>query len=148
MATRTTSIARAGRLAEELRPALMRTARRLRHERSDTADLGPGALSVLGALARSGPTSVGELAAFEGVRPPSMTRTIDCLVDAGYAVRRPHETDGRQVVVTLTEQGKAKIVADRRRRDAWLTVRLQELSAEELAALEAATPILQRISTA
>ena len=60
---------------------------------------------MLGALFRNGECSIGELAALERVQPPSMTRTVNCLEEGGYVVRRPHETDRRQVVVALVRQG-------------------------------------------
>ena len=49
-----------------------------------------------------------ELARAERVQPPSMTRTVNCLQEDGYVERRPHETDGRQVVVSITESGRAR----------------------------------------
>ena len=63
-------------------------------------------MAVLGALYRNGDLTVGELAAHERVQPPSMTRTVNCLEEGGYVARRPHETDGRQVLVALTETGR------------------------------------------
>ena len=104
--------------------------------------------SVLGALYRNGACSIGELAAHERVQPPSMTRTVNCLEEAGYVVRRPHETDGRQVVIELAEKGTATLEADRRRRDAWLAQRLRELSPEERSVLRQAAPILERLAHA
>ena len=59
-----------------------------------------------------------------------MTRTVNCLEEGGYVARRPHETDGRQVVVALSEPGRATVLADRARRDAWLARRLRELTPE------------------
>ncbi len=83
----------------------MRLSRRLRNEREPDNPLSVAALSALGVLFREGECTIGALAAHERVQPPSMTRTVNCLVEDGYAVRRPHETDGRQVLVDLTEQG-------------------------------------------
>ena len=60
-----------------------------------------------------------------------MTRTVNCLEEGGYVVRRPHDTDGRQVLVALTEKGRATLLADRARRDAWLAQRLRELTPDE-----------------
>ncbi len=76
-----------------------------------------------------------------------MTRTVTCLADAGHVVRRPHETDGRQVVVSLTDSGRSTLLADRRRRDAWLARRLADLTPAERAVLREAAPILERLST-
>jgi DNA-binding MarR family transcriptional regulator len=108
--------------------------------------LGLNAMAVLGALYRNGDLAIGELAAEERVRPPSMTRTVNCLEEDGYVARRPHETDGRQVVVTLTDLGRTTLLADRDRRDAWLATRLRELSPDERAVLRAAAPILERLA--
>jgi DNA-binding MarR family transcriptional regulator len=107
-----------------------------------------GAMSVLGCLFRNGDLTVGELAAHERVQPPSMTRTVNALVERGYVTRRPHETDGRQVVVALSEQGRTTLLADRARRDAWLACRLRELTPEERDVLRRAAPLLQRLATA
>ncbi|MGZ4469219.1 MAG: MarR family transcriptional regulator [Nocardioidaceae bacterium] len=134
-------------LASALRVCIARLSRRLRSERDPANELSVGQLSVLGDLFRNGPCSVGELAAQERVQPPSMTRTVNCLEEGGYVVRRPHETDGRQVVVTLAPKGGETLASDRRRRDAWLAQRLRELTPEERAALRKAAPILERLAT-
>ncbi|WP_249423799.1 MarR family winged helix-turn-helix transcriptional regulator [Nocardioides coralli] len=134
-------------LASHLRLSVMRLRRRLANERHPDNELSLGAMAVLGSLHRHGELTVGELAALERVRPPSMTRTVTCLVEEGLVVRRPHDTDGRQVVVSLTEQGAATLLADRRRRDAWLARRLSELTPHERAVLREAAPILERLSS-
>ena len=77
-----------------------------------------------------------------------MTRTVNCLVADGYAVRRASECDGRQVLVDLTDVGRDILLADRRRRDAWLAQRLRELTVEERALLREAAPLIQRLATA
>jgi DNA-binding MarR family transcriptional regulator len=77
-----------------------------------------------------------------------MTRTVNCLEADGYVERRPHETDGRQVVVSLTDAGRAAVLADRQRRDAWLSRRLSELTPAERATLRDAAPILARLAVA
>lgn len=133
-------------LAAELRLSVMRLRRRLAGERSPDNPLSIGTMAVLGCLNRHGASSIGDLARLERVQPPSMTRTVNCLEDGGYVVRRPHETDRRQVQVELTEKGRETLRADRDRRDAWLARRLSELSPEERATLRAAAPILQRIA--
>jgi DNA-binding MarR family transcriptional regulator len=134
-------------LAAELRLSVMRLRRRLAHERHPDNELSMNAMAVLGALYRNGELTVGDLASHERVRPPSMTRTVTCLEDGGYVSRRPHDTDGRQVVVTLTERGKATLLADRRRRDEWLAQRLRDLTPHERAVLREAAPILENLST-
>src|SRR6478735_11442417 len=92
-------------LASELRLAVMRMRRRLAGERHPDNELSINQMGVLAILARRGPMTVGELAGAEKVQPPSMTRTVNCLVETGDVVKRPHESDGRQVVVALSEHG-------------------------------------------
>ena len=133
-------------LAHDLRLAVMRFSRRLRNQRVDTS-VTLTHLAALSTLKRHGAMSPGELAGHERVQPPSMTRTVNCLVDEGYAVRRPHESDGRQVLVDITEKGREILLADRRRRDAWLAQRLRELTPDERALLREAAPLIQRLAT-
>jgi DNA-binding MarR family transcriptional regulator len=134
-------------LASELRLSVMRLRRRLANERHPDNELSLNQMAVLGCLFRhGGALTVGELAAAEKVQPPSMTRTVNCLEQGGDVVRRPHETDGRQVVVELSDQGRARVLADRDRRDAWLAQRLRELTPEERAVLRRAAPILESLA--
>jgi DNA-binding MarR family transcriptional regulator len=132
-------------LAHDLRLAVMRLARRLRQQRADHG-LGLGQLSALACLERNGAMTAGALAQLEQVRPPSMTKTLAALDDAGYVVRTPDPNDGRQVVVTLTDAARTLLLEDRRRRDEWLAALLLELSPDDRAALAAALPLLERMA--
>ncbi|MDN5725129.1 MAG: hypothetical protein L0G99_04235 [Propionibacteriales bacterium] len=51
-------------------------------------------------------------------------------------------------MVSLTESGRAVVLADRRRRDAWLALRLAELTAQEREVLRQAVPILEKVNHA
>jgi DNA-binding MarR family transcriptional regulator len=133
-------------LASELRVSVMRLRRRLANERDPGNDLSIASMAVLGSLFRHGDLTVGELAGLERVQPPSMTRKVNGLEDGGYVVRRPHASDGRVVVVALTDRGRERVVADRRRRDEWLARQLRDLTTEERDVLRAAAPILQLLS--
>jgi len=133
-------------LASELRVSVMRLRRRLTSERDPANDLSIAMMAVLGSLFRYGELTVGELAGLERVQPPTMTRKVNMLVEGGYVARRAHETDGRVVVVSLTELGRGRVVADRKRRDEWLARQLRDLTADERAVLRAAAPIIQRLS--
>jgi DNA-binding MarR family transcriptional regulator len=135
-------------LAAELRVGVMRLRRRLAAERHPDNDLSLGQMAVLGLLFRHGDQTVGDLARLEHVQPPSMTRTVTCLEGERLVVRRPHETDGRVVIVSLTERGRAVVLADRRRRDAWLAVQLTHLTTDERDVLRRAAPLLDRLSQA
>lgn len=134
-------------LASALRVSVARLSRRLRNERDPANEqLSPGQLSVLGALSRSGECTVGELAAQERVQPPSMTRTVSCLDEGGYVLRRVHESDRRQVLVALSDRGREALAKERRRRDAWLAKQLRGLTTEERSVLRQAAPILERLA--
>jgi DNA-binding MarR family transcriptional regulator len=138
---------RPGTLAGELRIALLRASRRLRLERSST-EITDGQYCVLHALSKLGPLTPGTLAAREHVQPPSMTRTVGALVEAGLVARGVHPTDGRQVLVTITAAGEQEVRETKRRRDAWLAQRLKDLTLADRATLAEATEILRRIATA
>ncbi|MGH3395671.1 MAG: MarR family transcriptional regulator [Streptosporangiaceae bacterium] len=136
-------------LATELRISVSRLARRLRAARvarGVATELSDTQLAALAALERHTAMTPGELAEHEKVQPPSMTRVIAALQERGLVTRAPHPTDGRQVKLTVTEQGRELVQQSRRLREAWLAQRLRELSPEERAALRAAAPILQRLS--
>jgi DNA-binding MarR family transcriptional regulator len=92
---------------------------------------------------RDGPKTVGELAATEGVRAPSMTQIINRMEEAGWVTRSAGPVRGR--TVQITDAGVAVSVAVRKERSARLAKRLDGLSAEDLAILEAALPVLDRI---
>lgn len=134
-------------LASQLRVSVMRLARRLRNERDPDNQLGVGAISVLGVLIREGESTIGQLAAHERVQPPSMTRTVNCLVDDGYAVRRPSETDGRSTLIAISDKGREVLLADRRRRDAWLARQLKDLTPDERDLLRQVAPLIERLAS-
>jgi DNA-binding MarR family transcriptional regulator len=134
-------------LAATLRIAVMRLARRLRAERAAT-DLTISQVAALASVERHGPLTLGALAAHERVQPPSMTRMVGVLADRGLLTRVPHQTDGRQVVVAITDAGRALLKEDRRRREAWLARQFRDLSAYELGVLRDAAPILESLAAA
>jgi DNA-binding MarR family transcriptional regulator len=148
MATSSQTRSDAG-LAAELRISVSRLARRLRAERVARGvgtELSDTQLAALAALERHTAMTPGELAEHEKVQPPSMTRVIAALLERGLVTRTPHPTDGRQVRLTVTDQGRELVQRSRQAREAWLAQRLQELTPQERAALRTAAPILERLS--
>jgi DNA-binding MarR family transcriptional regulator len=133
--------------AGALRDAVGRLGRRMRHQ-SPHPELSLGQLAALRSLERHRSMTPGELAEHEKVQPPSMTKILARLEATGYIVRAPHPDDGRQVTVRPSPAGLALLADDRRRRDAWIAQRLRGLDAEELAALRAAVPVLEKLSRA
>ena len=51
-------------------------------------------------------------------------------------------------LVAISEEGRARVLADRKRREAWLAQRLGDLTPEERAALRTVAPILDRLAGA
>ena len=125
---------------------MFRLARHLRQARADAEELTPSQLSAMGVLLREGELQIGELAAYEQVRAPSMTRLVDHLEGRGLVRRTPSPTDKRACVVGLTEQGTQLLDANRQRRNEWLAVRLEKLTETERQQLRTAIPVLLKIA--
>ena len=79
-------------LANALRPAVLRLARRLRQVRDDSHDLGSNQLSAMSVLLGAGELTMGELAAQELMQPPSMTRIVNGLEQRGWSRGRRTRT--------------------------------------------------------
>jgi DNA-binding MarR family transcriptional regulator len=88
----------------------------------------------------------GELAEHEKVQPPSITRVIASLEERALIQRMPHVSDRRQVVLTVTDQGRDVVRQVRQLREAWLARRLRDLTPAERAVLRDALPILEKLS--
>lgn len=134
-------------LAGELRGALSVSSRRIRSRRG-AADLPDAQFTVLAVLLRRGPMTPGALADHEHVQPPTMTRTVNALVELGFVTKEQHPTDGRLVLVTPTEAGESEVRETRRRRDDWLAQQLTTLTPQERATLAQAAELLRRIAAA
>jgi DNA-binding MarR family transcriptional regulator len=132
-------------LASAMRVSVMRLSRRLRSERSDHG-LSLTQIATLATLDRHGPLTPRELAGHERVQPPSMTRILAGLEERRLITRTPHASDGRQHLCALTPAAVELLREDRRRRDAWLALRLAELTPAERDVLRAAAPLLDRIT--
>src|SRR5258708_527323 len=133
-------------LASALRISVSRLARRLRAERAAHGlparyELSDTQLGARATLERHRAMTPGELAEHEKVQPPSMTRVVAVLEQRSLVMRAPHATDKRQVVLTVTDEGRDLVHQSRRLREAWLAKRLRELTPEEGARRRAGAPI-------
>lgn len=133
-------------VAPRLRLAVMRIARILRQNVDTGSDLPTTLLSVLGTVDRLGPVTLGDLAGAEGVQPPSMTRLVARLEARGLVRREIDAHDRRVARVQLTDEGRRLLSRSRTRRTAFLAQRLRALTPGDLAALEAALPVLERLA--
>jgi DNA-binding MarR family transcriptional regulator len=103
------------------------------------------ATSTLRRLERSGPHRLCELYAPEGVSQPAMTQLVTRLEKDGLAERSSDPADGRAVVVSITEAGRAAVSRRRESRAQALSGLLQGLTPAEHDAIVAALPALERL---
>jgi len=102
-------------------------------------------VSLMARLDRGGPATISDLARCEGMKPQSMGAVVASLEEIGIVERRPHPTDGRQVIIDLTSEGssirKSTVAAKR----AWLTGTIARLSEEQQKTIFAAGDIIRSI---
>jgi DNA-binding MarR family transcriptional regulator len=129
--------------AARLRLAIVRTARRLRQEAGE--HVSPSSVAALATIERRGPLAPSELAELERVKRPTITRVVSRLEEAGLVERTNDPTDGRAFLVSITRRGSELLRRIRTRKNAYLARRLGKLEADDLAALERAADVLERI---
>jgi len=128
----------------ELSLATAHLLRRLRAE-TDSDELGWSQLAILARLGNDGPASTADLARAESMKPQSMGTTLAMLEREGLVERRPHPTDGRQVLFALTAEG---VEARRKRKIAkheWLVAAMAKLDPAEQRILIAASALIRRL---
>jgi DNA-binding MarR family transcriptional regulator len=130
-------------VAARLRLAIARTARRLRQEAG--VDLSPSLAAALATVDKHGPLTPSELAERERVQRPTATRIVGRLADAGLVERTADPSDGRVTLVSATPTGRALLRRLRQRKNAYLARRLRDLEPSEVATLDRAAEILERV---
>jgi DNA-binding MarR family transcriptional regulator len=134
-------------LAAEIAAGMERLVRLFRS--ISTADgLSLTAAATLATLERSGSSRLTLLAVKEGVTQPAMTQLIARLQDSGLVDRATDPSDGRVVQVRVTDEGRALLARRRAARAERLAVILDQLSPDQLAALEAALPAIDALANA
>jgi DNA-binding MarR family transcriptional regulator len=116
-------------VAGRLRIAINRLQRRLRQE--SLGGLSPAQASALGSVSRHGSPTLGELAATEQVQPPTMTKIVAGLAEAGMVTREADANDRRSARVRITPSGLRALERMRTRKNAFLLRRLGELGPDE-----------------
>lgn len=108
--------------------------------------LTPSQRSALVRLDSEGPATTAALARAEHITPQSMRLTLGALEERGLVARTPHPTDGRQSVVSVTDEGHAVLEGVRAAKETWLSkVIAEELDAGERRTLAAAAALLRRL---
>src|SRR4051812_3803259 len=131
-------------IADRLRPVLLQVGRELRREAREVG-VSPEQVSLLVAIKYTPGIGVRDLAARERVSAPAMSKHVDRLERDGLVARTPSADDRRRVGLTLTDEGQRLLRKFRSRRPAWLASRLKGLTAEQLAAVEAAIEPLSEL---
>jgi DNA-binding MarR family transcriptional regulator len=132
-------------VAARLHSASIRLLRTLRRE-DDGTGLSAPRLSALSVVVFGGPLSLAELAAAEQVRPPTMSRIVDALVERGFLSREPVPGDRRSVSIAATREGIHLLQAGQERRVHALIRRLGRLADSERRALARGVEILERVA--
>jgi DNA-binding MarR family transcriptional regulator len=130
-------------LASRLRLSVNRLHRLLRQE--SLGGLSPAQASALGTVKRLGSPTLGELAATEQVQPPTMTRLVATLSDAGMVTRITDAADRRSARVRITPDGRRALARIRTLKNAFLARRLAELSPDEQAGAAELATLLEHL---
>jgi DNA-binding MarR family transcriptional regulator len=128
-------------VAARLRLAVTRLNRRLRAE--GDIGLSPSAMAALASIGRRGPLSLGELAAMEGVKPPTVTATVAALEAEGLVARELDGRDRRITRVTLTSRGRQRLEASKRRKTDYLASRLEVFDEAQVRQLDESLDLIE-----
>jgi DNA-binding MarR family transcriptional regulator len=130
--------------ADRLHSAAIHLLRRVRRQDA-AAGIGPAQLSALSVLVFAGPKTLGELAAAEQIKAPTMSRIVAGLKRSHLIgiTRDPH--DARRLHISPTAKGTRLLQQGRQRRIAYLAAHLSSLTANELAQISAASEILEML---
>ena len=133
-------------VAEAIHAAAIRVLRLVRVEDAKS-EIGPAQLSALSVLVFAGEKAktLRDLAALEQVKPPTMSRIVQALVEQGLAERTASQSDRRSVQVAVTAKGRQLLLAGRDRRVRALAKRLATLDRRDLETLRRAAALLSEL---
>jgi DNA-binding MarR family transcriptional regulator len=131
-------------LADRLHSAAIHLLRRVRKQDILTGE-GPARLSALSVLVFGGPASLGQLAAAEQVKPPTMSRMVAGLKRSGLVTTVADPHDARRLEIRATERGRRLLQVGRERRIAYLAAHLDQLTTQEKQTLAHALVVLDRL---
>jgi DNA-binding MarR family transcriptional regulator len=109
------------------------------------AGLSPSQVAALATIDRHGPLSPSELADREAIKRPTATKVVTYLEGLGLLARTQDPDDARRSLLAVTPAGRDLLRNLRRRKTAYLARRLEGLDADELATLDRAALILERL---
>ena len=132
-------------LADAVHSTAIHLLRQLRLEDRDSG-IGPAQLSALSVLVFGGNQSLKRLAEIEQVRPPTMVRIVQGLVEQRLATSRIDKDDKRRIEISATQRGVTLMHEARRRRVEALAGMLQRKSAPERREVAAAVRTLRSLT--
>lgn len=104
---------------------------------------GPARLSALSVLVFGGPRTLGQLAAAERVKPPTMSRIVAGLKRAGLVRIQADGKDARKIQISVTAKGERLLQEARQRRIRALADTLAGLDGADLETLGRAAEIIE-----
>lgn len=107
-------------LASDLRNAITRLIKKLRKESPTGQQLSLTERSTMSLLNQHKALLPSELATMEMITNQSMSQVLNHLLELGYIVRQPSETDKRKVNISLSAKGETTLLQFRHERDEWL----------------------------
>src|SRR5258708_23856909 len=131
-------------VADGLHSAAIHLLRRVRKQDAATGE-GPARLSALSVLVFGGDKTLGELAAAEGVKAPTMSRIVAGLAKSGLIGITADVQDGRRMHIRASAKGKRLLIKGRQRRVGYLVKQLSALTSEELEKLRNGVEVLRRL---
>jgi DNA-binding MarR family transcriptional regulator len=131
-------------IADQLHSAAIHLLRKLRKE-DEGSGLNAPRLSALSVIVFGGPVTLGDLAAAEQVRPPTMTRIVNALEEKGLVLKKQNANDGRSTLLSATSAGKKLLMEGRARRVRALAKQIAGLTHEQRSALQEAAEILKEV---
>jgi DNA-binding MarR family transcriptional regulator len=131
-------------IADRLHSSAIHLLRRVRKQDAAMGE-GPARLSALSVLVFGGPMTLGQLAAAEQVKPPTMSRIVTGLEHSRLAERMTDSKDARRVRIRATPNGERLLHQGRRRRIEYLARQLDRMTRQELATLDEAVKLLEGV---
>src|SRR5690242_7012731 len=131
-------------VADRLHSTAIHLLRRLRKQDVATGE-GPARLSALSVLVFVGAKTLGELAAAEQVKPPTMSRIVAGLARSRLVRIESDPNDARRMRIHATAKGTRLLHKGRELRVAYLASQVEQLSPESLGELGKGVEILQRL---
>ena len=128
---------------DRLRVTVLRLARRIRHHSPGVVT--PSQRFALTTIAIGERLTIGQIAEREHVRPPAASKIVAALESQGLVAREESPDDRRCTHIVATDAGLEYLEAARAAGRSWMNERLATLDPDEIRAIEAALPALERL---